>query len=93
MEPETTQEPGGAGGTEPRSFCWYVALMQLPGVATKARLACLQAAHEGLARLPVASRRSHVWHSLQPARDAAGGEELSELALGETALHGVPASA
>lgn len=92
MEPETTQEPS-AGGSEPRSFCWYVALMQLPGVASKARLACLQAAHEGLARLPVASRRSHVWHSLQPAFDAVGAEELPELALGEPGLHGIPASA
>jgi hypothetical protein len=92
MEPETTQEPG-AGGSEPRSFCWYVALMQLPGVATKARLACLQEAHEALARLPVASRRSHVWHSLQPGLDAVGAEEVPELALGDTPLHGVPAGA
>jgi hypothetical protein len=92
MELETTQEPG-AGGSEPRTFCWYVALMQLPGVATKARLACLQAAHEGLARLPVASRRLHVWHSLQPGLDAVGANELPELALGDTELHGVAAGA
>ena len=89
MEPETRQE-AGASGSEARSFCWYVALMQLPGVAAKARLACLETAQQALRELPVACRRSHVWHTLPPAFDAVEPEELAELPFGETDLPGVP---
>jgi hypothetical protein len=69
MEMEITGEAVGAPGA--LSPTWYVALMQLPAVPRSVRAAGIESIHEGLGRLPVASRRDHAWHSLHATLDAA----------------------
>jgi hypothetical protein len=90
MEAETT-EALGAGESTARSFGWYVALTQLPGVPLRVRAACSETVLEGLRRLPVASRRQHVWHSVHPAQELATAEEDFDVPLAEPGLEGAPA--
>jgi len=94
MEAETfSTEEAVAGGTPARSIVWPVALAQLPGAPLRARAACLQALLEGLVRLPIASRRQHLWHGMhatpEPLMPDAEDVELAE----EAELPALPASA
>jgi hypothetical protein len=64
METEIRSTEEAVAAETSASIVWPVALAQLPGAPLRARAACLQALLEGLVRLPITSRRQHLWHGV-----------------------------
>ena len=86
----TGEEVGGPGAL---SSTWYVALLQLPAVPRSVRAAGFEAIHDGLGRLPVASRRDHTWHSLHATLESQNGAENQDSPFEQQGLQDTPALA